>query len=153
MITDDEMDALMGVMETAFEPLWREAWTRAQVASSLMMPTTHVIFADADGAPPASAEAVAGFLMSRAAPGEEELLLVGVAPDHRGRGVGQALLDRFAQAARARGAEKLFLEMRANNPAERLYRKCGYAPIGRRVGYYRTTEGERIDAITFGKDL
>ena len=44
---------------------------------------------------------------------------------------------------------KIFLEMRANNPAEKLYRKMGFEPIGRRKNYYRTENGEQLDAITF----
>jgi ribosomal-protein-alanine N-acetyltransferase len=43
--------------------------------------------------------------------------------------------------------------MRDGNPAESLYRHHGFAPIGRRPKYYRTTDGERIDAITFSRDM
>ena len=51
------------------------------------------------------------------------------------------------------GAESIFLEMRANNPAETLYRECGFEPIGRRVDYYRTADGTPLDAITFARKL
>jgi ribosomal-protein-alanine N-acetyltransferase len=43
--------------------------------------------------------------------------------------------------------------MRANNPAESLYRACGFEPIGRRPAYYRTLDGAKLDAITFARKL
>lgn len=47
----------------------------------------------------------------------------------------------------------MFLEMRANNPAERIYRAAGFERIGIRKDYYRTADGGKLDAITFGKIL
>ncbi len=147
------VDQLMAVMEVAFEPQWREAWTRRQVENSLAMPHTYAILVDAEGREAESSVPAAGFVLVRRAPGEEELLLVAVRPESRRRGLGRLLLERFAESARAAGAERIFLEMRANNPAERLYRSFGFEPIGRRRDYYRTVSGEPIDAITFGKKL
>lgn len=149
----DELDKLMEVMEAAFEPRWREAWTRRQVEDSLAMPHTYAIVVDTDGAPVDEGAGAAGFVLARRAPGEEELLLIGVHPACRHRGLGRSLLEAFETRARSGGAERIFLEMRDLNPAESLYRKFGFVPIGRRPGYYRTTDGERIDAITYGKSL
>ena len=47
----------------------------------------------------------------------------------------------------------MFLEMRDGNPAESLYRINGFTPIGRRPKYYRTSQGDRIDAITFSRAM
>jgi len=149
----DALDQLMEVMEAAFEPRWREAWTRRQVEDSLAMPHTYAILVDADCQPPAPDGVAAGFVLARRAPGEEELLLIAVRPGNRRHGIGHQLLKMFFETARAGGASKVFLEMRANNPAGALYLQHGFAPIGRRPGYYRTTDGERIDAITYGKTL
>lgn len=145
----DDLDRIMAVMTAAFDPYWGEAWTRRQVADSLLMPHTHYYLADWTGAVPVDEAPAAGFALVRAAPGEEELLLIGVAPEVRGRGVGSALLRQLAAAAELRGADRIFLEMRANNPAENLYRRHGYWPIGRRHDYYRLADGTRLDAITF----
>lgn len=150
---NDDLDRLMAVMEAAFDPAWGEAWTRRQVADSLAFPNTHCTLLAAHGAPPAPGEPAAGFTLVRAAPGEEELLLVAVDPAHRRKGLGAALLRRFQEDARNRGAEKVFLEMRSGNLAEPLYRAQGFKPIGRRREYYRQPDGNRIDAITFGKSL
>lgn len=149
----DDLDRIMAVMETAFEPHWGEAWNRRQVSDSLRFPNTYYRLVDQTGATPEGEMPAAGFTLVRAAPGEEELLLIAVDPDCRGHGLGGELLRLFAEDARTRGAEKVFLEMRSNNPAQSLYLANGFEPIGRRRDYYRLSDGTRIDAITFGKTL
>lgn len=146
----DDLDRIMAVMDAAFDPMWGEAWTRRQVSDSLVFAHTHYRLVDRDGADPSKSHAAAmGFTLVRAAPGEEELLLVGVVPEARGRGLGEQLIRKAVADARTRHAERLFLEARHNNPAIRLYERLGFSEIGRRKEYYRTASGEKIDAITF----
>jgi len=144
----EDLDQIMAVMDAAFEPVWGEAWNRRQVGDSLAFPHTHYRLAFTDASQPA-----AGFTLVRSAPGEEELLLIAVAPEYRGRGLGRQLLEQVLEDARGRGAERVFLEMRFNNPAVELYQKLGFVPIGRRKDYYRLPDGSRIDAITFATEL
>lgn len=146
------VDAIMQVMEVAFDPTYGEAWNRRQVTDALAMPNTHALVVDADGKPigEANGRDPAGFVLTRSGADEEELLLIAVAPEYRGRGVGKRLIELLFDAARARETRHIFLEMRRGNPAEHLYRKSGFEPIGRRPDYYRTSNGNRIDAITFG---
>ncbi len=150
---EDDLDRIMMVMEEAFDPHWGEAWNRRQVSDSLLVPTTHYRLLDETGLLRSGGVKAAGFYLSRHAPGEEELLLIAVMPSLRGRGLGDALLRLLAADARERGAERLFLEMRANNPAESLYRRHGFEPMGRRRDYYTVSDGTRIDAITFARAL
>lgn len=153
------VDRIMRVMEAAFDPAFGEAWNRRQVADALAMPSTRALVVDANGdeivTEPGSADPrePAGFVLTRHAADEEELLLIGVAPQHRGKGLAQALIDRMFVNARSRGVARVFLEMRDGNPAVHLYRKVGFEPIGQRPQYYRLSSGERVDAITFGKAL
>jgi len=153
----DDLDRIMAVMQAAFDPLYGEAWTRRQVEDALVIGHCHYLLAGPDGEDlPENAPSdtpVAGFVLSRGGFGEEELLLLAVMPRYRRAGIGGRLLARFAQAARGRGSERLLLEMRRGNPAESLYRECGYAPVGTRPNYYRTAQGDRIDAITFACPL
>lgn len=149
----DDLDRLMEVMEAAFDRKWGEAWTRRQVGDSLILPSTHYQLIVADRNSPDTSQPAAGFTLSRHISGEEELLLIAVKPEYRGRGLGKALLEDLAASAKARGAKRLFLEMRSNNPAERIYRSFGFLPIGRRREYYSLGDGTKIDAITFGLDL
>ena len=118
-----------------------------------MMASTHYRLLDADGEEPAEDADAAVFAMVRAAPGEEELLLIATTPALRGRGLAARMIDLLADDARHRGADRLFLEMRENNPAVSLYQRQGFTPIGRRKGYYTAGDGSRIDAITFVKTL
>lgn len=152
MTLERALDAVMAVMDTSFDPHWREAWSRAQVRDSLELPSTSLLLVDKDGRSITAGPAV-GFVLSRQALDEEELLLVAVQPNARGRGLGAALLYKYLAAARQRGIRNVFLEMRANNPAHSLYSRCGFRPIGTRPRYYCTMDGQPIDAITFACQL
>jgi [ribosomal protein S18]-alanine N-acetyltransferase len=145
----DDVDRIMAVMDAAFDPAFGEAWTRRQVEDALTLPGSHYRLASAAGDSPADGEPAAGFTLSRGAADEEELLLIAVHPAHRGHGIGDALLAGFIADARARGAQRLFLEMRQGNSAESLYRRHGFARVGRRRHYYRRTSSAPLDAITF----
>ncbi|WP_366519693.1 GNAT family N-acetyltransferase [uncultured Erythrobacter sp.] len=148
------IDRIMQVMETAFDPNFGEAWNRRQIGDALSMPSTHALIVDADGQTVEKSECdPAGFVLTRAAPGEEELLLIAVVPQHRGKGLAQTLIDQLFAAARSRGATRIYLEMRRGNPAIHLYEKVGFEPIGVRPNYYRMASGEKIDAITFGRTI
>ena len=144
----DDLDRMMAVMEAAFEPRWGEAWTRRQVSDSLAFVHTHYRLVDMDGGVPGGDRLAAGFTLVRAAPGEEELLLIGVIPDARGRRLGTQLIEAAIADARMRRAERLFLEARHNNPAIELYARIGFEQIGRRKDYYSTPSGDRLDALT-----
>lgn len=147
----DDLDRIMAVMEAAFDPAYGEAWTRRQVGDALILPNTHYLLAGPDGRAPGDSDAAVGFVLSRGAADEEELLLIAVDPRHRGRGIGSALLERFIAEAQMRGAARLFLEMREGNPAEALYRRHGFANVGRRRAYYRRAAHAPLDAITFAR--
>ena len=85
-----------------------------------------------------------------AMPGVDEahLLNLTVAPEMQGRGHGSALLDAVCAHGRARGMGALWLEVRESNERARtLYRRRGFAEVGRRRGYYPAPAGRREDAI------
>lgn len=92
---------------------------------------------------------VIGFILSRVAADEAEILSVAVHPKWRGGGVGARLLAANLDAlARARVAH-VFLEVEAGNrPAVAIYEAAGFARIGARPGYYRHADGTRHDAVT-----
>ena len=149
----DDIDRIMAVMTDGFDPFYREAWTRSQVENALLMGNCHYAILAADGGATGPGHAPAGFFLSRHAADEEELLLISVLPQYRGRGLGARLLALFIEQAAARDTTRLFLEMRENNPAGALYAAAGFEPIGRRRDYYRFQSGEKVDAITLAYDL
>jgi ribosomal-protein-alanine N-acetyltransferase len=95
-----------------------------------------------------------GFVVSRLAADEAEILTVAVEPAARGAGVGRALIsDHLRQAANA-GARTIFLEVDEHNaPALALYRRHGFAQVGERAGYYRRPDGEPAKAIVMRRNL
>jgi ribosomal-protein-alanine N-acetyltransferase len=141
-----DIDATMAVMVRAFDPAYGEAWSRGQCLGLLSLPDVWLSLAE-DG------ERLLGFTLSRLAFDEAELLLLAVDPDRRQEGVGRALIARAADAALTRGARRLLLEVREDNPALHLYRRAAFDPIGRRAGYYKGPDGGRRDAITLARAL
>lgn len=148
-----DLDSIMAVMETAFDPAFGEAWTRRQVHDALLVGNAHYFLAGDDCRPAGESSKAAGFYLSRTAFDEEELLLFAVVPPLRRRGIGSFLMQRLFADAAERGAKRLLLEMRRGNPAEELYRNRGFEPIGVRKDYYIMPGGKTIDAITFARTL
>jgi ribosomal-protein-alanine N-acetyltransferase len=149
----DDIDRLMAIMSAGFDPFWGEAWSRRQVEDALRLGNTHYFLISPGGKMLVDDDMAAGFSLSRTGFEEEELLLLAVMPEYRNRGLGRSLLNSLKSAARERGAQRLLLEMRKGNPAESLYRDFGFRMIGERPDYYRTSDGQRIDAITFACDV
>ncbi|ALH79546.1 GNAT family N-acetyltransferase [Sphingopyxis macrogoltabida] len=136
-----DLPAVMRVMEAAFDPVYGEAWSAAQLLTLFALPSARVSLAW-DGERPC------GFAAARIAGPESELLLLAVDPDRRGQGVGKLLMDDWQQWALLEGADDYFLEMRADNDAVHLYQSAGFAECGRRSAYYRGADGVLRDAIT-----
>lgn len=69
------------------------------------------------------------------------LTTIGVAPEHRGRGLAKRLLAHIEDALRTREIGTIMLEVRvANSLAQNLYRKLGYATVQRIERYYNNGE-------------
>jgi ribosomal-protein-alanine N-acetyltransferase len=80
---------------------------------------------------------VIGFIVSRIGGDEAEILSVALAPAERGRGLARNLLMTHLGYLAAEGVRTVFLEVEeANAPARALYRRAGFADVGRREGYY-----------------
>lgn len=95
-----------------------------------------------------------GFILCRAVAGEAEILTLAVEPAARRRGLGRALVDAAAGAARMAGAQALFLEVAHDNaPALALYEAAGFARAGLRRGYYDLGDGRAADAVVMRLDL
>jgi ribosomal-protein-alanine N-acetyltransferase len=78
-----------------------------------------------------------GFILSRHAGGEAEILSVAITPAWRGRGVSRQLLILHLRRLAGLGVRSVFLEVGEQNaPACRLYRGIGFREVGRRRGYY-----------------
>ena len=138
------LDDVMIVMRSAFGDAYGEAWTRSQCAGILPMAGVTLMVADGEdsGQP-------LGFALYRTVADDAELLLLAVAPQAQGNGIGSRLLSQFIDDAKKNGASKIHLEVRDGNPAVHIYEAAGFAPVGRRRNYYRGTDGKQYDAPTF----
>ncbi|MFQ3664332.1 MAG: GNAT family N-acetyltransferase [Chloroflexaceae bacterium] len=69
---------------------------------------------------------------TRLRPGECYIYSVVVAEDQRGRGIGDAIMDRIEEQARRMGASVAYLRViSSNQPARRLYLRRGYQIVAR----------------------
>ncbi len=124
-----------------------EAWPERAIAEELTAAhRAYFVATDRDG----HVIGYAGLLCAQGS-GEGDVQTIAVHPDHRGSGLGRALLNTLIATAARRAATELFLEVRADNPvAISLYRRTGFAPIGTRPGYYQP---DNVDAIMMRKTL
>ncbi|GAA3732713.1 ribosomal protein S18-alanine N-acetyltransferase [Leifsonia bigeumensis] len=93
---------------------------------------------------PESIEAYAGLLAPRGAK-EADIQTIAVAEGSRRGGLGRTLILSLVNEARKRGAEEVFLEVRADNAgAQALYRSLGFEDLAVRENYYQP---DGVDAI------
>lgn len=86
-----------------------------------------------------------GYLLMSKLLDEAELLLVVVALEARGQGVGRALLDEAERWLRREGVRRWFLEVEADNhPAAALYARAGFLEVGARPDYYGAGRDARV---------
>ena len=73
--------------------------------------------------------------------GAGHLTTIGVAPEHRRRGVAEKLLTHVENAMRQRSVGTVILEVRVSNAAaQNLYRNFGYSTVQRINRYYNNGE-------------
>ncbi len=93
-----------------------------------------------------------GFVLSRIAAGEAEILSIAVKVSRRGRGLARRLLDLHLRRLAGLGVNTVFLEVDEGNvPARKLYRRAGFRDVGRRNGYYPARRGGA--ALVLRRDL
>ncbi len=124
-------------------------WDAPEIARMLM--DRAVI---ADGVFLGGARQPSGFILSRIAADEAEILTIAVDPDCRGRGLARLLLGHHAPELARRGVGRLFLEVEEDNaPALALYRRAGFRQVGERAGYYPKPDGSRARALVMRLEL
>jgi ribosomal-protein-alanine N-acetyltransferase len=134
------LDALLAMERLCFSV----PWTRAQLAAEL--PDEHHEFLVAE-----SGDRILGYVGMMSVLDEGYISNVAVAPDCRRQGIAKALISALLQRAEQRELSFVTLEVRASNaPAIALYESFGFAPVGRRKGYY---EAPKEDAVLMTRFL
>jgi len=97
---------------------------------------------------------LAGFVLSRLAAEQAEILSIAVAMRDRRRGLASSLLDVHLNRLAGYGTRSLFLEVDERNiPARRLYAGFGFAQVGLRKSYYAQAGEETGAALVLRRDL
>ncbi|SOC49057.1 ribosomal-protein-alanine N-acetyltransferase [Blastococcus aggregatus] len=130
-----DLAAVMELEEELFAP---DTWTAAMYREELALTDTrHYLVAEDDGA-------VVGYAGLIAYDDEAHVATIGVTGTRQGEGIGAQLLDALLAEADRRSPVVL-LEVRADNEhAQELYRRRGFAEIGRRRGYYQPSGTDAV---------
>jgi [ribosomal protein S18]-alanine N-acetyltransferase len=76
---------------------------------------------------------------------EAHIATIAVHPGFRRQGIGEQILIHALRAARAEGARRAFLEVRAGNAAaQAMYLKYGFEVVGVRPHYYRDNNEDAL---------
>ena len=115
-----------------------DPWSENSVASELVNPLSCWLVAEEDGV-------VAGYVGSQTVIDESDMMNVAVHPDHRRKGIAEALVTELVEALKKRESRCLTLEVRASNePAKALYEKLGFTQVGLRKNYYRNPKEDAL---------
>ena len=125
---DADLDGVIDVERESFT----NPWTRDMYAWELQnREVCHIYVVRTDDCP------VAGFCAFWLVFDEIHINNLAIRPRFRGHGIGTALLQRIVAEARALGAPRATLEVRASNVAARnLYARLGFYVAGTRRNYY-----------------
>jgi len=116
-----------------------DAWSAALVRDGVTgdLPTIQYLVADADGT-------LNGYAVASYAGDIAELQRIGVAIDARRQHIASDLLDAIVAQAPSTGADRMLLEVRADNKgALSFYAARDFVEIDRRARYYR----DGVDAV------
>ena len=138
-MTLDDLPAVMVLEEELFAP---DTWTRAMYRDELAQrDTRHYLVAEDDAQ---GERAIVGYAGLIAYDDEAHVATIGVTTAAQGKGIGSLLLDALLAEADRRSPVVL-LEVRADNEvAQGLYRRRGFAEIGRRRGYYQPSGTDAV---------
>ncbi|WP_224982063.1 ribosomal protein S18-alanine N-acetyltransferase [Geomonas agri] len=124
---DGDLDSVLRIEAASFP----RPWTRRHFLDEIEHPDSHPMVAVTGSG------TVAGYLCLKQVLDEAEILDVAVDPACRGGGIGRALVDWAIAFCRDHTLRLLCLEVRVgNHEAISLYRRLGFAEVGRRKNYY-----------------
>jgi ribosomal-protein-alanine N-acetyltransferase len=131
-----DLPAVLVLEEELFAP---DTWTAAMYRDELARTDTRWYLVAEDG------DRIVGYGGLIAYPDEAHVATIGVAGARQGEGIGARLLDALLGEADRRGVPVVLLEVRADNElAQGLYRRRGFAEIGRRRGYYQPSGADAV---------
>ncbi len=106
-------------------------------------------------------QVMAGYIGFMIVDEEAHMTTIATAPSHQRAGIASTLIIDCIRTLLGQGVKHLSLEVAANNdPAQALYRRFGFAPVGVRRNYYPVTGQDAmvmwaydIDSEDYGRRL
>ncbi len=137
--------ALARVHSTAFERPWsNEEFTNLLSAAGVC--GWHVTQAPNNS--------LSGFVLTRRAADEAEILTLVIEPSFRRLGLARSLVQQALKDLADNAVAAVLLEVAADNHAAlSLYKALGFAEVGRRKDYYGSVTGRQTDALILRCDL
>ena len=90
-------------------------------------------------------DALVGYVGSQSVLAESDMMNIAVHPEHRRKGIAEALVLALVAGLSEKGNHSLMLEVRvSNDPAIALYEKLGFVQVGRRPNYYRNPKEDAL---------
>jgi ribosomal-protein-alanine N-acetyltransferase len=131
-----DLPRVMELEEELFAP---DTWTAAMYRDELARTDTrHYLVAE-------NSTGVVGYAGLIVYADEAHVATIGVADVRQGEGIGALLLDALLAEADRRRVPVVLLEVRADNElAQGMYRRRGFAEIGRRRGYYQPSGTDAV---------
>lgn len=123
---------------------FRDPWSEKSIASELDNELSHWLVLEENGK-------VLGYVGTQTVMDQTDMMNIAVHPDHRRRGIADALMAVLVSDLERMGSRCLMLEVRVSNePARKLYERWGFAEAGRRRNYYRNP---KEDALILRKEI
>jgi len=117
-------------------------WPRNLFIRELGNPISDLFVAMSSGR---AGDLVLGYIVCWLVAGDVHIHNVAVHPHFRRGGIASALLEYVLSYYQQRGAQTIYLEVREQNrPAQELYKKFQFHPVGLRHRYYSDTEEDAI---------
>ncbi|MFA7403628.1 MAG: ribosomal protein S18-alanine N-acetyltransferase [Pelobacteraceae bacterium] len=133
-----DLDAILTIEQASFSVPWQREHFEHEMAA----PHSFPFVAESSGS-------IVGYVCLMSLFEEAQILDIAVAPQQRGRGIAQLLMDHAVAVAREKQAEVLALEVRStNSSAIALYERCGFVRTGVRSKYYEGVDDAVLMELT-----
>lgn len=134
LMDNSHVDAIAALEKQCFS----DPWSMNAITSELTNPLSLWVVA-MDG------DKLVGYVGSQSVMGWADMMNLAVAPSHRRRGIGEALVGELITQLKGMDVTCLTLEVRASNDvAIGLYNKMGFSQVGRRPNYYRNPKEDAL---------
>jgi len=131
----------------AFSPQGERSWGSEEFADILAIAGTSATLYRSDDKP-------VGFVIVRTVLDEAELISIAVDPAYQSKGFAKKMLDDTIRQVKTSKISRFFLEVREDNSkALKLYRATNFKKISERKDYYKTLNGQRLNAHVFLLDM